>query len=330
MKKNCLICEALPNIPWQDRPQGSDEIIWRYSENPVIGRNPQRGVARIYNSAVLPKENKFVGIFRADTITGLPDLYYGESDDGIHFRFSEKPIRLIDENGNIVQAEYRYDPRLTKIEDTYYITWCDGYHNAPTIGLASTKDFVNYKWMERATLPFNRNGVLFPEKIGGEYAMLTRPSDNSHTAFGDIYISYSKDLIYWGKFRRVMNPGREWWQCVKIGAGPVPIKTTEGWLLIYHGVSSTCNGFVYSMGGAILDLNDPRIVKYRCKSFLLTPEKNYETNGFVPNVVFPCSVLADGDTGRLAIYYGAADTCTSLAFAEADALVAYIKENNVI
>ena len=125
-----------------------------------------------------------------------------------------------------------------------------------------------------------------------------------------------------------MGRGKEWWQELKIGAGCAPIETSEGWLIFYHGVTRTCNGFVYSMGGAILDRDQPSVVKYRCGDFLLTPEEWYEERGFVPNVVFPCAALTDGETGRIAIYYGAADSYVGLAFTTCEEVVAYIKEHN--
>ena len=106
--------------------------------------------------------------------------------------------------------------------------------------------------------------------------MLSRPSDSGHTPFGDIFVSESPDMVYWGRHRHVMGRGKEWWEGLKIGGGAAPIETTEGWLLSYHGVSGTCNGYVYSIGEAILDLDDPSIVKYRCKNFLLTSEEWYE------------------------------------------------------
>ena len=115
---------------------------------------------------------------------------------------------------------------------------------------------------------------------------------------------------------------------VKIGGGASPIETSEGWLMFYHGVSSTCSGFVYSIGGAILDIDEPSKVKYRCSTFLLTPEEWYEQTSFVPNVCFPCSTIADPATGRIAVYYGAADTYVAVAFTELDRIVDYIKEHS--
>ena len=147
--------------------------------------------------------------------------------------------------------------------------------------------------------------------------MLSRPSDTGHTPFGDIFYSQSPDLEYWGRIVFVMGTyggDASAWQSVKIGPGPVPIETDEGWLLIYHGVLRTCSGFVYRMGCALLDLEQPWKVKYRSKYYILGPATDYELRGDVPNVVFPCATLTDSATGRIAIYYGCADTVTGLAF----------------
>ena len=182
--------------------------------------------------------------------------------------------------------------------------------------------------LENAFLPFNRNGVLFPRKINGKYYMLSRPSDNGHTPFGDIFLSESPDLIYWGKHRYVMGTTGGW-QSTKIGAGPVPIETSEGWLLIYHGVLTSCNGFVYSIGAALLDIDEPWKVRYRTKPYILSPQTYYECVGDVPNVVFPCATLHDSATGRIAIYYGGADTVVALAFAHVDELVEFTINNSL-
>ena len=159
--------------------------------------------------------------------------------------------------------------------------------------------------------------------------MLSRPSDSGHTPFGDIFLSESPDMEYWGHHRHVMSRSSEWWESVKIGGGAAPIETSEGWLLFYHGVSTTCNGFVYSIGGAILDIDNPSIVKYRCTNFLLTPEEEYEERGFVPNVCVPCATIHDPSTGRIALYYGCADSYVGLAFTTIDEVVDYIKKNSV-
>jgi beta-1,4-mannooligosaccharide/beta-1,4-mannosyl-N-acetylglucosamine phosphorylase len=323
-----IIGQRLSNIPWQNKPVGLEAPIWRHRANPVIGRNPVNNVARIFNSAVVERDGEFVGVFRAETINGRPHLQLGWSEDGLAWKFADEPIQFVDEDGQPFQPRYAYDPRLVKVDNSYYIIWCTDFHGA-AIGMARTDDFKTFIRLENPFLPFNRNGVLFPRKINGNFVMLSRPSDSGHTPFGDIFISESPDLVYWGKHRHVMSKGGTgWWQSLKIGGGPAPIETTEGWLIFYHGVTGTCNGYVYSMGAAILDLDQPSIVKYRCMNFILTPEEWYEEKGFVNNVVFPCAALCDSETGKIAIYYGAADTYVGVAYTQVDEIIAYIKDHH--
>ncbi len=194
--------------------------------------------------------------------------------------------------------------------------------------MAYTYDFRTFYQLENAFLPYNRNGVLFPRRINGKYAMLSRPSDRGHTPFGDIFYSESPDMIHWGHHRFVMAPVGGW-QATKVGAGPTPIETPEGWLLIYHGVLTSCNGFVYSFGAALLDLEKPWKVIYRSRPYLLNPREYYECVGDVPNVVFPCAALVDPPTGRMAIYYGGADTVTCLAFAYLHEVVEFVRANSL-
>ena len=330
IKSQTIVGTAVPNLPWEERPAGCSDAVWRYSGNPIIGWNPVGRVARIFNSAAIPYEGGFVGVFRADHRNGRADLHFGRSADGIHWDIDAGVIPWQDEQGRPKPNSYGYDPRLVKIEDTYYITWCDDFPGA-SIGLGRTQDFRTFTKMENPLMPFNRNGVLFPRRIKGQYALLSRPSDSGHTPFGDIILSWSPDLTYWGRHRLVMSRGGQgWWQSTKIGAGPVPIETTEGWLLFYHGVTTTCNGYVYSTGAVLLDLEDPSRVLYRTRDYLMTPEKDYETVGFVPNVAFPCAAIADAPTGRIVLYYGAADTYTALAFCQVDEVLEYLKGNSEV
>ena len=327
MEKVKIYGDAVKNMPWQEKPEGFDGVVWRHDNNPIIDWNPTKKSARIFNSAVLPYEDGFIGVFRADHKNGRPQLHLGRSTDALNWDIEDEEIHWVDEQGNDYQPSYAYDPRLVKIEDTYYIVWCCDFGGA-ALGLGMTKDFKTFVRLENPFIPFNRNGVLFPRKVNDKFLLLSRPSDSGHTPFGDIFLSESPDLVHWGRHRRVMTKGGQgWWQGTKIGSG-APIETSEGWLMFYHGVSGTCNGFVYSMGAAILDKENPSKVLYRTRDYLLTPEKEYETTGFVPNVAFPCATLQDPETGRIAIYYGAADTYVAVAYAQVDELVKYIKENS--
>ena len=322
---------SLPNMPWQAKREDETGPVWRYTENPIIGRHGNSISNSVFNSAVVPFENGYAGVFRCDSVSISMDIFTGFSEDGIHWKISNEPIVFAGADAEILRKEYRYDPRVCLIDGKYYISWCNGYHG-PTIGLAYTEDFKTFTQLENVFLPFNRNGVLFPRKINGMYMMLSRPSDNGHTPFGDIFISQSPDLEFWGRHRYVMGTVKgndSAWQSTKVGPGPVPIETDEGWLLIYHGVITTCNGFVYRMGCALLDIDEPWKVKYRSKDYILAPNELYECVGDVPNVTFPCATLADAETGRIAIYYGCADTVTGLAFTTVDTLLDHIKKNSL-
>ncbi|MBR3106919.1 MAG: glycoside hydrolase family 130 protein [Clostridia bacterium] len=328
MSKYQMIAPALPNVPWQEKPEGHiNSPLWRYRDNPIIGRNPLPGVARIFNSAVMPYEGKFVGVFRGEQTNGVPYIYLGWSEDAIHWDFEPNKIPFVDEEGKPFMPFYAYDPRLVKVEDTYYIIWCQDFYGA-AIGVAKTQDFKHFVRIENPFLPFNRNAVLFPRKVHGNFMMMSRPSDSGHTPFGDIFISESPDMEFWGRHRHVMARGNNWWESLKIGGGAAPIETSEGWLLFYHGVTQTCNGYVYSIGGAILDIDEPSKVLYRCQNYLLTPEEWFEERGFVPNVTFPCATLHDPASGKIAVFYGAADSYVGLAFGYLDEIIDYIKDNS--
>ena len=317
-------------LPWVERPTGCTDPVWRNPDNPIIDRYSIPTSNSIFNSAVVPFGEGFAGVFRCDNRAVQMNIFAGFSKDGIHWNINHEPIEFKCGNTDFIHSEYNYDPRVCWIEDRYWIIWCNGY-NGPTIGIGYTFDFKEFFQCENAFLPFNRNGVLFPEKINGMYAMLSRPSDNGHTPFGDIYISYSPDMIFWGKHRLIMKPTPfevSAWQCLKIGAGTTPFLTEEGWLMFYHGVIKTCNGYRYSMGSAILDKDDPSKLLYRTQPYLLAPAAPYELVGDVANVIFPCSALNDGE--RVCIYYGSADTHVWTAYGYIKEIIEFTKNNSCV
>jgi beta-1,4-mannooligosaccharide/beta-1,4-mannosyl-N-acetylglucosamine phosphorylase len=320
--------DAARGIPWEDRPAGSSDVVWRSGLNPIVTRDHVPRANSIFNSAVVPFEDGYAGVFRVDDTSRLMNLHAGRSPDGVAWEIEPEPIAFVagDERVREIQETFvhAYDPRVTWLEDRFYVTWCNGYHG-PTIGLAHTTDFRTFTQLDNAFLPFNRNGVLFPRRIAGAYAMLNRPSDNGHTPFGDVFYSESPDLVHWGRHRHVMSPVPWSWQSTKIGPGPTPIETAEGWLVLYHGVLTSCNGFVYSMGAALLDLDEPWRVVARGARYLLAPHEPYEQVGDVPNVVFPCAALVDVSADRVTIYYGGADTVVCLAHAYLSELLAFTR-----
>ena len=179
-----LMGTALPNMPWEERPSHNSDVIWRSAQNPIIPHDLIPSSNSIFNSAVVPYQDGFAGVFRCDSKTRQMQLHAGFSQDGIHWRLNHKRIQFVahdERSQEINHFEYAYDPRVVWLKDRYYVTWCNGYHG-PTIGVGYTYDFETFYQMENAYLPFNRNGVLFPRKVNGRYAMLNRPSDNGHRA----------------------------------------------------------------------------------------------------------------------------------------------------
>jgi beta-1,4-mannooligosaccharide/beta-1,4-mannosyl-N-acetylglucosamine phosphorylase len=316
------------SIPWESRPAGSSAVLWRSSRNPIIARDQIPCANSIFNPAAVRFADAYAGVFRVDDKRRVMNLHAGRSADGVDWKLAHEPIvfELADDRAGETQErfEHAYDPRVTWLEDRYYLTWCNGYHG-PTIGVGYTHDFRTFHQLENAFLPFNRNGVLFPRRIGGSYAMLSRPSDGGHTPFGDVFYSESPDLVHWGRHRHALAPVPLTWEATKVGAGPTPIETDEGWLLIYHGVLTSCNGFVYSMGAALLDLDEPWRVIARGRDYLLSPRVFYEQVGDVPNVVFPGSALVDREADRVTIYYGAADTTVCLAHGRLSEILEFVR-----
>ena len=326
MSVKILNAGSLPNIPWQDKPADLKTAapVWRYTGNPVMGRNPTPEIARIFNSAVVPWEDGYIAVLRGEQVNGVPHVYLGHSKDGIHWDVEHNKVPFVDENGNPKMPHYAYDPRLVKVDDTYYIIWCTDFFGA-SIGMAKTKDFETFERVSIASEFGNRNGCLFPEKFDGLYCRFDRPFCNELEPCS-MWVSFSPDLTFWGKSRPLMYKGKPWIDGFKMGAGAVPIKTDKGWLEIYHTVSQTCNGFIYRLKAALLSLDDPGEVIGYTKDFILWPEHDYEMKGRVMNVVFTCNALPQPD-GTVRIYYGAADTNIGLATGRIDELVAACLEN---
>ena len=230
VKNRTAINNCVPNIPWEEKPPTCGDAVWRYSKNPVIQRDSIPCSNSIFNSAVVHYENGFAGVFRVDSKCRNMQLHKGFSGDGFAFDIDPEPIHFICADQEIGKFVEGYDPRVCRIDDRFYVTWCNNYYG-PTIGIAYTDDFKNFYQLENAFLPFNRNGVLFPRLINGNFAMLSRPSDTGHTPFGDIFYSESPDLVYWGRHRHVMSPKKDklTWRSIKKACFAVGLKPWEVW-----------------------------------------------------------------------------------------------------
>ena len=295
-------------------------IMKRHPKNPLISPGDIPNTFAVFNPSPVMFNGKTVlalSVYghdkNSDGCNGK-GVYIATSDDGVNFDINTKPfIDLTTPNhpfgfieGGII------DCRICKIDDTYYIvtpTHCKG--EGPFALLGKTTDFVDYTPIDIISLPPNRGTSLFPEKIGGKYYKLDRPSGGTA---GSIWIASSPDLIHWGHHRPLMQPGYSIWNIVKIGPTP-PLKTKDGWLVILHGVMSWLQDSDqhYYIGAALLDLENPEKVIGKTSSYLLAPEEPYEMNGIVDNVVFPCGAIADIERDELRLYYGAADKYIGLA-----------------
>jgi beta-1,4-mannooligosaccharide/beta-1,4-mannosyl-N-acetylglucosamine phosphorylase len=192
------------------------------------------------------------------------------------------------------------------------------------LGLSRTTDFLSLEFLGPPSVSELRNGVLFPEKIGGRYARLERPNDvrpASAAASGDeIRLSTSDDLRHWTVEGTVIRGRPHYWDEL-IGSGPPPVKTRAGWLHVYHGVATHLGGCIYQAGSLLLDLQDPTRVLARSGNNGLEPREPYELVGQLPNVVFPTGMIVerideDGfalPDSNVRLYYGAADSCVALA-----------------
>lgn len=321
-----IYCENIPNIPWQEKPADCNSVMWRHDTNPILDNKTVYRADRVYNSAAVPFNGGFAGVFRVDDDCKCPKLRVGFSEDGVNWKINDNVIEFENDTDDVIGV-YGYDPRVCYMEGKYYVTWCNSTPHGAYVAIAYTTDFEKFYFVSNALMPQNRNGVLFPRKINGKYYLLSRPCDKGHNQSGDIFISCSPDLKYWGEHKFLIGsaPG---WAAGKVGAGPVPIETEEGWLLIFHGTNVSCNGYIYSFGAALLDREEPTKVLYRAKPFLIAPEEDYERNGEVDNVTFPCAALCDAETGRLALYYGGADTVLCLAYSNVNDIVEWVKERD--
>jgi beta-1,4-mannooligosaccharide/beta-1,4-mannosyl-N-acetylglucosamine phosphorylase len=201
------------------------------------------------------------------------------------------------------------------------------------LGTATTRDLSSLDFLGAAGDLDVRNGVIFPERIDGRYARLDRPNrigfESGVTSGDEIRLSLSDDLVDWEPVGPVMSGRLHYWDEL-IGPGPPPVKTRDGWLLVYHGIATHLAGAcIYQAGAALLDLEDPKHVLSRTRDNVLEPREPYETTGQVPNVVFPSGMVvdefdADGfatPDSRVLVYYGAADTCVGVATATIAELV---------
>jgi predicted GH43/DUF377 family glycosyl hydrolase len=207
------------------------------------------------------------------------------------------------------------DPRITQIGDTYYVTYVAiSRHMGIVTALMTTRDFQSFTRRGIIFTTENKDVVIVPGTLDAEFGAYHRPVSCSGVSRPSIVSSRSPDGVHWGQHRLLLGPRPGMWDCVKVGAGPPPIRVPEGWLLIYHGVDIAGSADpvgTYRAGAALIDADDPSRVLARSHEPMIEPQHPHEKMGFVPNVIFPTGLVADGGDDVL-LFSGAADEVTTI------------------
>ena len=265
-------------------------------------------------------------LVRVEDRDGLSYIGVARSADGLGGWRVDPDCSFLPDLESEVERHGIEDPRVTELDGEYLIVYTGYSAGGPLVCLAATTDFRTYERRGVLLPPENKDAALFPERFDGRYALLHRPRALTPRATGDIWLSWSPDLRYWGAHSCLIRAGESGaWDSEKIGLGPPPLRTDEGWLLLYHGVRSTASGSIYRVGLALLDGKNPGRVLSRASDWVFGPEAPYERTGDVGNVVFPCGWVLGDDGDTLRVYYGAADSTVCVATASLAALLAHLR-----
>jgi predicted GH43/DUF377 family glycosyl hydrolase len=295
------------------------ELFTRDAANPILtAEDWPYPVNAVFNPAAAVVDGNTVLLARVEDRRGLSHLTVARSPNGIgDWAIDAEPLLAPD--GTVTEQWGFEDPRVVWIDELgQWLITCTAYGPAgPAVFLASTEDFTSVERHGIVRQPEDKNAALLPDRIDGRWVLLHRPTTQYGGGHGEIALSRSDDLISWSAREKVLEP-REggWWDSLRIGLGPPPMRTEHGWLLVYHGVKQTVSGDIYRVGLALLDLEEPTRVLRRLSSWVLAPTAPYERTGDVPNVVFPCGLLHDETTDELRLYYGAADSSICVASAQ--------------
>jgi beta-1,4-mannooligosaccharide/beta-1,4-mannosyl-N-acetylglucosamine phosphorylase len=305
------------------------ELFHRHEDNPILTACDWPYSAHtVFNAGGCQVGDETVLLVRVEDRRGHSHLTVARSTDGVsNWRIDSKPS-LVPQPANRSEEEWGIeDPRVTWVADrgSWVIAYTAYSSTGPMVSLAETKDFRTFDRIGAVMPPENKDAALFPCRIGKRYAMIHRPVASGSSG-ANMWISFSPDLIHWGGHQVLLRARRgAWWDAKKIGLGPPPLKTAEGWLILYHGVRMTAGGCLYRLGLALLDLDDPCRVIRRSDEWVFAPVTPYERTGDVNGVVFPCAWILDEGSGEIRVYYGGADTCLALATAQLSDLLGYLR-----
>lgn len=297
-----------------------NDLLHRWQRNPILTLEdvPYRANT-VFNATPVKVDGTYYLLVRVEGQQGYSFFSLAHSGDGLHFELEKHPCMTPcrDEPWRFWESNGIEDPRMTEIDGEFYVMYTAVSPVGHCIAIAKTEDFHNYQRIAVISEPGNKDGVLFPEKINGLYARLDRPYGYGT---GSIWISYSPDLVHWGRSEFLCAPRARFWDAYRIGASAPPIRTDRGWLEIYHGVKMTSAGPIYRTGAMMLDLENPARVIGRSLEPLLSPRTDYERIGDVGNVCFACGAIVEEDKS-VKVYYGAADTSICVAFGELDTII---------
>ncbi len=287
------------------------EVVQRHVGNPLITLDDLSfQCIDICNAGVVRHDGQVVLLLTVESLAGRTGILLARSGDGVSFQLSDGPLIIprMGDCGRPCECIGTRDPRVTVLEEMYYITYLVEGDCGYRLALAKTDDFKKIQRMGIISEPDVKNGCLFPERINGQFALLSRPS-----AGHSIWLWLSDDLTHWRPAGVVMAPRGGYWDAHRIGAAAPPILIDEGWLLIYYGIKAASAGPLTRLGAALLDRRNPKRVLARSDIPILTPREKYERMGDIPNLVFSCGALLEG--GLVNIYYGASDSCLCLGSA---------------
>jgi len=294
----------------------------RYEGNPILtAEDWPYEAASVFNPGAIKFNDEILLLVRVKDRQGYSHLTIAKSKDGkTNWRIDSKPT--LSAEPDFGEAKFGLeDPRIVWFEERQeyiitYVSFFEGVTGEPAgISLIATKDFSNFERLGRQLIPPNKDASLFPKTIKGYYALINRPIVEGRA---DIWVSFSKDLNFWGKDRPLILAGHRTWDCDKVGLGPPPIETPEGWLIIYHGARNTSSGIDYRVGLVLLDLETLKVIR-RSRDWVFGPKENY-------GIVFPCGAVINEKTDELLVYYGATDSVIGLATADLNGVLDYLKK----
>ena len=306
------------------------ELFTRFNGNPIICASDfPHTVNAVFNPGATEFEGGTLLLLRVEDRTGLSSLVVATSENGLT-DWNIDQTRGLTPDADLVEEQWGVeDPRITRIGDEYYVVYVGYSAFGPLVSLTKTRDFVNWERCGVLQPPEDKDAALFPTTFDDRWALIHRPVPNMPGLGTHMWLSYSPDLTYWGEAQVLIAAQRgSHWDANKIGLGPPPLLTKDGWLICYHAVRTTASGSIYRVGLAMLDRDDPSTVIARSNEWIFGPREPYEQTGDVPGVVFPCGWILRDDGDTVHIYYGGADTVTCVAEASLSKMLQHLRDHS--